>query len=162
MATWTAIGCSDVGNPPVAPGSSTRAPTEGACEDAVQSGASDSDVHSSLPPGPSRVYVGRGDTYFIGRIGLRWGQSVEYSQNQHTYFLKVGIYTLDSHLPKVTVKRADGQGTGRATLKPTTEGIPGPVPTEIYFPAPGCWNVTAQGTTGLARIYVGVQPHGGS
>jgi hypothetical protein len=101
------------------------------------------------------IYIGRGDTFFMGTEGRRWGENVEYYGG--SFHMKVGIYTLDSHPPKVSVLRSDGRATGAAEFAPTSEGLPGPLPTGLSFPTAGCWKVEARGTTGFASIEVNVQ-----
>jgi hypothetical protein len=108
------------------------------------------------PPGPvsgDGINIGSGDTFFTGLPGRRWGENVEYYDD--SFHMKVGIYTLDSHPPKVSVTR--GHATGGAVFAPTGEGLPGPLPTDLSFPTAGCWKVEARGTTGFASIEVNVQ-----
>ncbi len=121
------------------------------CDDAVEPA-----VTVSLPPNAPQgvLYVGSGDTYFMGTAGSRWGQMVQYFRS--SYYMKAPIYTLDSQAPRITIARLDGPGAGRAESNPTTEGLPGPLPTSLYFPSPGCWQVTARGRTGVATIHVRV------
>jgi hypothetical protein len=110
------------------------------------------------PPGPvssGRIYIGSGDTFFIGTAGIRWSENVEYYGG--AFHMKVGIYTLESHPPQVSVIRLDGRATGEAQFAPTGQGLPGPLPTGISFPTAGCWKVEARGTVGLASIEVNVQ-----
>jgi hypothetical protein len=73
------------------------------------------------------------------------------------YFLKLGIWTLTSKPPAVTIRQiGDAQLSGTASFFPTTAGLPGPLPTQLSFPNVGCWEVTAAGSTGraVARIMV--------
>ena len=47
-------------------------------------------------------------------------------------------------------------GEGRIEFAPTSEGLPGFLPTGIYFPGPGCWRVTAVLGGDTATINVAV------
>jgi hypothetical protein len=113
---------------------------------------------ASPVPGPSassRIYVGSGDTFFIATAGRRWGENVE--SYGGAFHMKVGIYTLDAHAPKMTVIRSDGTAVGTADFAPTSAGLPGPLPTDLTFPTTGCWRVEARGSTGSASIIINVQ-----
>jgi hypothetical protein len=113
---------------------------------------------ASPPPRPApsgEVDIGSGDTFFMGTDGQRWGKNVEFYGG--AYHMKVGIYTLASQGPDVSVLRSDGRVTGLAELAGTSEGLPGPLPTELTFPTPGCWKVEARGQTGFASIEVDVR-----
>lgn len=103
------------------------------------------------------VFIGSGSTFFSVTAGHRWRESVVYTDK--TYQAKVGMYTLDSKPPNVTVRRIDGPGVGRAEFFPQIQGLPGWLPTIVYFPSAGCWDVTARGTRGEATIHVYVEPH---
>ena len=154
IAASMLINCDGAGRTAPEAHNSSAASPSGACDDLIQGWA------SPPPPGalPGVVYVGTKDTYFIGTVGFRWGDNVHYLKSEKSYYMKVAIHTLETHLPKVTVKRVDGQGQGRAQLSPTSDGIPGPVPTGVLFPTPGCWEIAARGSAGVARIYVQVKP----
>jgi hypothetical protein len=139
------------------PSGSTRPPA-GACDDTISAAAATASPPAGAPA--ASAYFGSGDTWFMGLPGYRWGQSVQYFSG--SYYTKVGIYTLDSHPPRVTVRRTDGQQTGHAEFSPTGKGLPGPLPTGLYFPTAGCWDVMARGSSGSAGIRVRViaQPGG--
>jgi hypothetical protein len=129
----------------------TSSPNE-PCSDLI-----DANAAAPSPPGPVAsdvIYLGSGDTFFRGLQGRRWGDVEYWGGAFHT---KIAIWTLDSHPPKVSVIRLDGLATGAAEFAPTSEGLPGPLPTDLSFPTAGCWKVEARGTTGVASIQVNVQ-----
>jgi hypothetical protein len=101
------------------------------------------------------IYIGSGDTFFIGTQGMCWRENVEYWGG--AFHMKIAIWTLESQPPQVSVIRSDGSATGGAEFAPTSEGLPGPLPTTLTFPTAGCWKVEARGTTGFASIEVNVQ-----
>src|SRR5713101_3368783 len=93
-AACALIGCTGLD----APGSprDTRGGQGGVgCGDAVEFAAAASPPPVEAPG--NTVYVGSGDTFFLGQAGTRWGQSVEHFGN--SYFGKIGIYTLDTQPP---------------------------------------------------------------
>jgi hypothetical protein len=153
--TLSLLGCS--GSSPAARGSSLAPPPIQTCNDSVEASTAGSPP-LLIPPdrGTERdVFIGSGDTWFMGTKGHRWGESVQYFRG--SFFMKVGIYTLQSHPPRVTVLRTDGRSVGHAELAPTSRGLPGPLPAGLYFPTAGCWEVVAQGATGSAAIRVRVE-----
>src|SRR5438552_13930821 len=117
------------------PRTSPSASAGGVCDDTISAAASSASPPAGAPAANS--YFGSGDTWFMGLPGYRWGQSVEYFKG--SYFTKVGIYTLDSQPPKVTVRRTDGRQIGHVEFAPTGKGLPGPLPTGLFFPTAGCW-----------------------
>ena len=128
--------------------------TDGGCDDSIESSASASPPPQA-PAGPRNVYVGSGDTYFMIRVLLvHNGLPPSVSRCPQ---MKIGIYSLDWNPPQVTVRRLDGTGEGRVTFSPTSGSMSRPLPTRLYFPSTSCWEVTARGTTGMARIYVRVE-----
>ena len=147
-----ASGCTgDLAPQPVSNPSLTHSPSE-PCGDLI-----DASTAAPSPPGPvssGEIYIGSGDTFFTGTAGRRWSENVEYYGG--AWHMKVGIYTLDSHAPTVSVQRLDGHAAGSAAFAPS-EGLPGRLPTDISFPTAGCWTVEAHGTTGSASIEVNVQ-----
>ena len=123
----------------------------GPCDDAVGPTA----PNPPVAPAAGQVFVGSGSAFFIGTAGHRWRENVVYEHN--TYFSKIGIYTLDPRPPAVTVRRVDGPGVGRIDFAPTSQGLPGWLPTGVYYTSPGCWEVIARGTKGQATIHVLVE-----
>ena len=123
------------------------------CDDSIRAATSAS--VAQLPSDSGGVYIGSGDTFFIGTDGKRWGESVQYYQG--AFHMKVGIYTLDSQPPRVTVVSSDGGQRGTVEFAPTSAGLPGPLPTGLTFATVGCWQVEARGRTGVANILVSVQ-----
>jgi hypothetical protein len=120
------------------------------------------DVAEPVAANPPRVasageaFIGNGSTFFVVTAGHRWRENVTFEQQ--TYQAKVGVYTLDSKPPRITLRRVDGPGVGRVEFFPETGGLPGWLPTRLYFPSVGCWEVTARGTKGQAKIFVYVEP----
>lgn len=109
---------------------------------------------SAVPPeglrGPA---VGSGDTWFAAPATGTWSQDVRW--NGESYFLKLGIWTLMDKPPSVQVHRLDRAApNGSASFRPTSAGLPGPLPTEIRFPTTGCWEITASGASGSARAVI--------
>ena len=142
-----------------APASTPTPPAQAAdvaCDDLVVEPSPKQTPRLIPPDVPVGTYVGSGDTWFIGNPGHRWSESVDFFRG--SYYLKVAIYDLSSQLPSVTVRRTDGKSTGHAELTPTSRGMPGPIPTGLYFPTTGCWDVVARGSTGRAEIYVRAAP----
>jgi hypothetical protein len=110
---------------------------------------------NNLPPSNAVIFIGTGDTFFMGTRGFRWSDNVQFYGG--SFQMKIGIYTLDAHPPAMSILRSDGQGTGSAQFAPTSQGLPGPLPTGLSFPTVGCWKVEARGANGLAAIVVNVQ-----
>ncbi len=138
-------GCASV-EPSPKPASATP------CDDRIEAG-----LAGSPPAGanlPDAVFIGSGDTFFLGLPGRRWGDNVQYRDG--VFDMKVGIYTLATQPPRMSVTRLDGPGTGSVTFAPTGGGLPGPIPLGVTFPNPGCWQLDAEGARGLARIRVSV------
>src|ERR1700730_14481014 len=98
------------------------------------------------PSDAAEIFVGNGSTYFFGRSGARYRESVAYHQATTYASAKLPIYTLESNPPSLSVHRLDGEGTSGFRSVPTTGGLPGPLPTVVYFPSPGCWEVAAHGS----------------
>lgn len=146
--------CRHLGIEP-SPGAAPTALANGQCDDLIgQSTAGPSP--DPLQVDPNRAYIGTGDTFFIGGRGSRWGENVEYEDG--VFFMKIGIYTLDSLPPKVSAVRSDGAATGVVESAPTSGGLPGLLPTSVILATPGCWILQARGTTGVASIEVNVRP----
>ena len=152
-ALLVASGCTgDLAPQPVSNTSLTHSPSE-PCGDLID--ASTAAPSPPVPVSSGEIYIGSGDTFFTGTAGRRWSENVEYYGG--VWHMKVGIYTLDSHAPTVSVARSDGLATGQAQFAPTSQGLPGRLPTGITFPTAGCWKMEARGTTGFAGIEVNVQ-----
>jgi hypothetical protein len=117
------------------------------CDDTVR-------ATTQLPPAmaaPGRSGVGEGDTWFIAPTRGTWSELVQW--DGETYYLKLPIWTARDDPPSVTVRKVtDAQATGTVSFTPTSQGLPGPLPTGIRFPSPGCWEIAAVGTTGRAQI----------
>ncbi len=97
--------------------------------------------------------VGIGDVWFIDPEIPRWSDRLD--RQGDTATAKLPIWVGTSTLPQVTVAGILGTaGDGTAELRPTSEGIPGPVPMGVSIPGPGCWQVTVRGETGSASILV--------
>lgn len=98
--------------------------------------------------------VGSGDVWFIAPDAGRWSESLTVDPEKG----RVGKYPLwvdTSRRPTVAVEGTQGtEGTGTAELAPTSGGLPGPLPVGVAIPAPGCWQITAQGQSGSASIVV--------
>lgn len=140
----------------------TSTPPPSSCDDLIVEASPPVNPRLEPPdtPSGSEVFTGSGDTWFRGLIGHRWGESVEFFNGM--FYTKIGLYTLGSRPPNVTVQRIDGKGTGHAEFSPTGRGLPGPLPTGLFFSTPGCWQVVAKGSTGTAIVHVRVaeSPHG--
>jgi len=149
-----ASGCAAAETPhPAREEQRSSAPNE-PCNDLVDTRAA-----APSPPGPTSsggIYIGTGDTFFMGTQGRRWGDNVEFYAG--AFHMKVGIHTLDSHPPRVSAIRSDGRATGTAEFAhDEAQRFPGTLPPGITFPTTGCWKVEARGTTGFATIEVNVQ-----
>lgn len=133
---------------PSAPPSTSSSPlSKEVCDDAV--------VPVSRPPAKlSRQglkVVGQGGIWFIAPLTNSWSDLLE--RQGATRRGKFPLWVDQKTLPHVSVQGVRGTpGTGRAILTPTSEGLPGPVPMSLELPGPGCWQVTAKGTGGTARI----------
>jgi hypothetical protein len=153
LLTGMAAACSgSAGSGSVAAARSPAAPASQVCDDAEGPPAAQP---PRAPSDAAEIFVGNGTTYFFGRSGARYRESVAYHQATTTYAsAKLPIYTLESKPPSFTVHRLDGEGTGGLRSVPTTGGLPGPLPTVVYFSSPGCWEVSARGSSGHATIHV--------
>ncbi|MFF1521369.1 hypothetical protein ACFVYR_04275 [Streptomyces sp. NPDC058284] len=97
--------------------------------------------------------VGEGTIWFIAPQTDNWSDLLE-THDGHLRG-KFPLWVDAKTLPKVSVRRTDDTpGTGRAELTPTSEGLPGALPMGLDLPDPGCWQVTAAGREGQARILV--------
>lgn len=128
----------------------TVPPPEPPCDDAVE-------LAANLPPAlVSRgidAAVGSGDTWLLPPSQGKWAQDVRWFGGE--YFLKIGVWTLSTHAPVITVRQiGNALARGTSSSSPTGEGLPGPLPTTLRFPAPGCWDVTAQGVNGSAHVRI--------
>jgi hypothetical protein len=125
--------------------------TDPACDEAV-------DVASTIPAALAargvKAAVGSGDTWFLPPATGRWSQDVRWNDGQ--FFLKLGVWSLSSEPPVITVRKVGAKVTGSAASSPTSEGLPGPLPTTLRFPSTGCWEVVGQGATGTARARIRV------
>jgi len=119
----------------------------------------DDALHPSAEP-PSVLatrgsWVGSGDTWFAAPATGTFSQDVRW--DGQTYFVKIGMWTLTTQQPEVAVRQVGGAGgSGTASSSPTTAGLPGPLPTTLRFPTVGCWEVLAQGLSGLAAARISV------
>lgn len=133
-------------------------PSGAPCNDVID--ASKAAPRPSGAPANVPIYLGSGDTFFMGNPIFqgrqrRWGDDVELSRG--VFGMKIGIYTMDSQPPRISVTRSDGGAAGSYSSSPTSRGMPGPLPTSLYFPTAGCWKIEAQGRTGFASIEVDVR-----
>ncbi len=120
------------------------------CDDSIVRAA---DVPPALTSRGITDAVGSGDTWFLPPAQGNFAQDVRWFDGQ--YFLKLGVWSLAPVAPVITIRWVGtGQAQGSASSSPTTEGLPGPLPTTLYFPQPGCWDVTAQGATGKAHVRI--------
>lgn len=109
------------------------------------------DLPPELTSAGDVVAVGSGDTWLLPPSeGNRWSQDVRWDGN--AYFLKLGIRTLASVPPAIEVREIGGaHANGKAEVFPTSKGLPGPLPTRLTFPHPGCWDITVIGVSGRAH-----------
>ncbi|MEV6986979.1 hypothetical protein AB0M95_37765 [Sphaerisporangium sp. NPDC051017] len=98
--------------------------------------------------------VGEADIWFIAPDEPTWGGSVVRSGDG--FYVKRPLWTSSAKPPSVTVVASGSGATGEATLSPTSEGLPGPLPMGVHFPSRGCWTVTATSEKGRAEIVVKV------
>lgn len=99
-----------------------------------------------------------GDIWFFAGQMERWGDAVipEASGFRGKFPMWVG----GNELPIVAVVHTDGDpAEGIVSLDPTAEGLPGPLPSSLMFPLPGCWQVTATLGMDSAQITVYVPPN---
>jgi len=108
------------------------------------------DLGAEIPP---RV-AGEGRIFFIAPAVGSWADSAERRGTETS--LKVGIWVNDVHEPEMSVTSENDENQGRIEFAPTSEGLPGFLPTGIYFPGPGCWRVTAVLGGDTATINVAV------
>jgi len=130
-----------------------------ACGPAVAEPCDDAIHPVPAPPAMAAISqdmaVGSGDTWFFPPTTGTLSQGVHWDGKQ--YFMKLGIWTTMSRPPVVTVTRRDGT-LGSASFSPTSAGLPGPLPTSLMFPSVGCWDVKAEGATGIATAVIKVDP----
>ncbi|MDQ3716977.1 MAG: hypothetical protein M3381_13355 [Actinomycetota bacterium] len=121
-----------------------------ACDDRIQL--------SGEPPAAARADgltdgVGTGNLWFYAGLIDRWGEGV--IPNGAGFQGKLPMWVGTDDLPVVFVLRIAGDPlTGTMSLNPTSDGLPGPLPAGAYFPAPGCWQITAFLGTDAAQITV--------
>ncbi|WP_204030851.1 hypothetical protein [Sinosporangium siamense] len=128
----------------------TAKPADPRCDDRIKATR---DVPKAMIAKNLLYGVGEGDVWFIAAEGGRWGERVE--KSGAVYRGKFPLWVDGAKSPEVTVRGVAGtQGAGVASAAPTAEGLPGPLPMGIEIPASGCWEVTAIGTAGTARITV--------
>ncbi|MFI7230485.1 hypothetical protein ACIBO5_45365 [Nonomuraea angiospora] len=96
--------------------------------------------------------VGESDIWFIAPDDATWGASVEPAGNG--FYAKRPLWTSSDKPPSVTVTAVGTSAKGEATLSPTSEGLPGPLPMGVRFPSRGCWKITAASEKGRAEIIV--------
>ncbi len=124
------------------------------CDDAVESST---EVPQAMRDQELGHGVGQGDVWFVAPEAGHWSDLVTSEGGGAAGKFPMWIGGRD--MPQLAVVGVKGtEGTGRAQLAPTSEGIPGPLPMRIEFPGKGCWQVTAKGKTGTARIEVHVKP----
>lgn len=126
------------------------------CDDGVQ-------LALQVPAGMAALgatsAVGSGDTWFFAPAVNEWTSSVA-SDGERGYQLKIGIWTTETKPPTITVRQVDGPAFGTASVAPTSTGLPGPLPSLSSLPTPGCWEITARGTTGSATARVRIDRSG--
>lgn len=96
--------------------------------------------------------AGEGSIFFIAPAFGTWGESAE-RRGSETY-LKVGIWINDTNEPEIAVISENGLDPGSVEFAPTSAGLPGFLPTGIYFTGPGCWDVVATLGSDTAAINV--------
>ncbi|MET7334982.1 hypothetical protein [Nonomuraea sp. NPDC005650] len=96
--------------------------------------------------------VGESDIWFIAPDDATWGASVEPAGSG--FYAKRPLWTSSDQPPSVTVTAVGTDAKGQARLSPTSEGLPGPLPMGVNFPARGCWKITATSEKGRAEIIV--------
>jgi hypothetical protein len=156
LATTALLGTSSCGgSSTLNPGAHnvSAQPSSVACDDLID--AAKASTSPPAPPQGGQVYIGSGDTFFMGSEGRRWGENVDYYDG--AFQMKIGIYTLDKGPPTMSIIRTDGRANGRAEFAPTAHGLPGPLPTVLTFPSAGCWRVEAHGARGSATILARVR-----
>ena len=125
------------------------------CDDMITSAQAAPTPPNDLQPSAQRIFIGSGDTFFIGTLGMRWSDNLSFDNG--AFHMKIGIYTLDRQPPRVSVVRSDGRARGSAASSPTSQGLPGPLPTTVTIPTRGCWTVEARGASGSAVVQVDIQ-----
>lgn len=135
----------------------TTTPPAGECDDRVEP--------TIEVPAPTRArlaehgitaVVGEGDVWFVAPVAPHWSALV--TAEGDAFGAKLALWVdRAGPLPAVTVRAlGDGPDAGTATPSPTADGLPGPVPVGVRFPAAGCWAVEAQGRDGTARVVIAV------
>lgn len=146
-------GCKDASRQPDSDASHVveRSGATAACDDRVD--------HSQEPPAEAQAAgldsgVGTGDIWFYAGLVDRWGDLVLHDPGGG-FRGKFAMWVGTDQLPTVSVVRAGGEPLkGSVSLDPTAEGIPGPLPSTVLFPSPGCWQVTATVGADSAQILV--------
>ena len=120
------------------------------CDDTVRSTP---DLPKPLRDAGIEAAFGADDVWFIAPgAGATWSTGV--TPTDGGFDIKRPLWTTRRSPPVVTVVRVADGIKGTAALAPTGDGLPGPVPMSLAFPAAGCWKVTARGEIGTAEIFV--------
>ena len=91
--------------------------------------------------------LGEGDIWFFASASGRWGNVVIH--NGTDYQGKFPMWVGKDELPTVSVASTSGFTVeGSVSMNPTSEGLPGPLPSTVVFPSPGCWRL-ASGNAGI-------------
>ncbi|MEU4539648.1 hypothetical protein AB0G15_32815 [Streptosporangium sp. NPDC023825] len=139
-------GACGTANPPV-PAPSVLA----ACDDSVHPAR---DLPRALRDDGITQAVGASDIWFVAPDEPAWGASAQSLGAGKGFYLKRPLWTSSAKLPTLTVTAIGSQATGKASLTPTSEGLPGPLPMGIEFSSRGCWKITATAEKGQAEITV--------
>lgn len=127
-------------------------PTAAPCDDSLR-------LNEVIPLELRRAGVhaamGAGDTWLLPPVRGTWSDLVR--RDERGYALKIAIWSLSDSPPSVVVRQLGGERLlGQAELKPTSGGLPGPIPSTVYFAVPGCWEIEARGKAGVsvARVHI--------
>ena len=99
--------------------------------------------------------VGEGGIWFFAPVSGRWGDVVIHDGTDIRGKFPMWVGT--DELPEVSVVRTTGDPLdGSVSMNPTSDGLPGPLPANVHFPSPGCWQVIAALGSESATITVHV------
>lgn len=107
-----------------------------------------------LGPGPVPKVVGTGKLYVLAPVEGTWGDAAE--QRAGGFYLKLGLWVGTDQRPEISVRSIDG-GKGRVEQSPTADGLPGFLPTGVFLPTAGCWQVIARVGADVVEIQFAVE-----